>query len=238
MYKIKSSLPYNLTESGQANPIRWTLVHKDGDTLQPLAAEMKCKDYFNDIVAAKRGVFFKQYGFDNKLWLQQPGCDVLLTGLVDYEKFTTAVAKVTHPDHPVVLEKILEDVALLHIPEYYFLNTYRISLLTYMIRLCNNNVGTSEFKGIETTLTSDLAQQSAGLSSQGREFAIKHGWDVPDGDKYWWRTSKTYNSDNNSITYGIGQIIHNCGVNGWAAGLIAELAGEGVDEDENEDENV
>ena len=234
MYKIKASIPYNLTESGQANPIRWTLVHKDGDTLTPLAAEMKCKDYFNDIVAAKRGVFFKQYGFDNKLWIQQTGCDILLTGLVDYEIFATAVAKVTHSDHPVVLEQIRGASALLHIPEYYFLNTYRISLLTYMIRLCNNNVGVSRFNGIEATLKSVVAQNSAGLSTQGREFAIEHGWDVPDGDKYWWRTSKTYNSDNTSITYGIGQIIHNCGVNGWAAGLVAERA----QVEENEEENV
>ena len=138
MFKINEDLPYNLTESHQSNPLRWTIVSVDGDTITPLAPVMKCKDYFNDVVAAKYEVFFEQYGFNNIVVPKQEGLDVLLTFVKFPETLKSKLSLVENPAHPVQVRVVDDESLLIYIPEYYFKNTYRISLLTYLIRLCNS----------------------------------------------------------------------------------------------------
>ena len=229
MYNIKPFLDYNLLEAGQPNPIRWTIVQVDGDTLTPLAPTMKCKDYFNDVVAAKNGVFFTKYGFNNKVVPVKEGLDILLTGLHNVESFKQYVNKITQVDNPVTMVDCVaddEEAILLHIPEYYFKNTYRISLLTYAIRLCNEKTGLSKVTDIHSLLKTNIAIKSTGLNAYGRQLADKYEWDVPFGDIQWWRTGNTYNSVNApKDMFGLDTTVHNCGVNAWANSGIIETEG-------------
>jgi len=220
MYTIKPFPQYNLTESGQENPIRWTFVHIDGDVLTPLAPTMKCKDYFNDVVAAKNNTFFIKYGFDNKCIPLQEGLDVLLTELVDIDKMPKMILTICHPEHLITIERATEDALLIHIPEYYFKNTYRISLLTYAIRVCNSKTRLSKITDIFTLLKSTIASESSGLSEYGRTFAGCYGWDVPYGEVMWWRQSDKYNSIDAPRMWGLDTIVHNNGVNGWSCSGI------------------
>jgi hypothetical protein len=216
MFKIEAFPQMVLTESGQYNPIRWAIVKRDGDTLTPTTAWFKCKDYFNDVVAAKNDTFFTQYGFDNHEVVEKgsKGLWVLVKYIYDLPSFAKRVAAITNKDHPVSIEKVDGDTLLLFIPEFYLVNTYRISLLTYLIRLCNQEVGeTTTFTSVEQVLVSQVALLSQGLSEQGRQFALKHGWNAREGDKYWWRYGSWTSDKKFTIDY--KSYIHNCGVNAW-----------------------
>jgi len=217
MFKVNEFPAMSLTESGQVNPIRWAIVQRDGDVLTPLSAWFKCKDYFNDVVAAKNGIFFEKYGFDNTnvVVKGEEGLWVYVKDIYHMPTFRKNVAAVTNPDHLVALTRMTATTALLFIPEYYFVNTYRISLLTYLIRL--GNMPKSEaviFESTHQALGTTEAIISPGLTPQGRDFAQQWGWDAREGDKYWWRFSKFTNKstwDDNYRGY-----IHNCGVSNWS----------------------
>ena len=219
MYKL-SKVPSNasLSESSQANPIRWCLVHKKKDALKAVTPWFKCKDYFNDIVAAKHGAFFTQYGFDNSKVVDpnEAGAYVVVNYIQCKEKFKDNLASWGNPEHPVVVEYTDDQQCLLYIPAYYFENTYRISLLTYLIRLSNQEEeGYKMFPSVTAALQSQLSMTSSGMVPHGRAFATKHGWDAREGGKYWWRYIQQNNiSITDSETH--KSTIHNCGVNAWA----------------------
>jgi len=128
--------------------------------------------------------------------------------------FEANLAAVANPDHPILIEKDTPTKALLFFPEYYLANTYRVSLLTYLIRLGNQEKeGAVIFESAIQALGTINAEVSQGLSYSGRKFAIAHGWDAREGDKYWWRYN-TYTSDT-PFTLQIKSYIHNCGVCAW-----------------------
>ena len=221
MYTIK---PFKhestvLTEAGQSNPIRWALVSKKGDVLTPKSPWFKCKDYFNDVVAAKHEMFFTQYGFNNKTMssYKDDGAYVMVNFIQDKVAFQKDVEAIMKPEFPVLFEDLPDQMMLLYIPEHYFENTYRISLLTYLIRASNQPVGTpANFESVTQAFKSPVVLADHAFPAHIKPKLAAIGWDCPNQDLWWWASGANFNnivcpaggSDlNNSI--------HNAGVCSW-----------------------
>tara|TARA_R110000868_G_scaffold37403_2_gene132367 strand:- start:492 stop:1181 length:690 start_codon:yes stop_codon:yes gene_type:complete len=221
-YKIKtfvSAVGYNYTESPQYNPIRYALAHIDADgNIVQETNWFKCKDYFNDVVAAKNKTFFEKYGFDNSIpsCKDTDGAYVLVKDIQDIEIFKHNVGIAENKEHPVVISDTeLPGHLLLFIPEYYFVNTYRISLLTFLIRSSNRGSKYEEFKSF--LLSKDNGQEVDRMFDGSARKKIKSFmWDIPRGEEFWYYCTSQDNSQR-KITdyYSAACIIHNNGVNSW-----------------------
>lgn len=133
-------------EAGQRNPLRWTFLKKEDDgSFSKLHNELKCKDYFNDVVAAYKGVFFSVYGFSNKdhAILYDEGQYLLLKYIAIPEVFSNNLEVINKELEDSNLPKITFDIqgteCLLFIPREFFESSYYISLLTYLIRISNSS---------------------------------------------------------------------------------------------------
>jgi hypothetical protein len=215
-FKHKSTV---LTEAGQSNPIRWALVSKKDDVLTPKSPWFKCKDYFNDVVAAKHEMFFTQYGFNNKTMssYKDDGAYVMVNFIDDTASFQKDVEAIMKPEFPVLFEDLPDQMMLLYIPEHYFENTYRISLLTYLIRASNRPVGTpANFESVTQAFKSPVVLADHVFPAHIKAKLSAIGWDCPNQDLWWWASGTTHNnvtcSDTGSAYQGI---IHNAGVCSW-----------------------
>jgi len=207
----------SLTETGQSNPIRFCFVKREDTTLTPESPWFKCKDYFNDVVAAKNGLFFVQYGFDNsKLSAKdEQGAWLLLKEIKYKEEFKKSLQAVQHEEHPVLVEDIDDKptMLLIYIPEFYFENTYKISLLTFLIRLCNEIGSPTIFTGFEQALRSSNCVMSNMFYQRHIDRIVKDGWKAP-VEGYWWWCGNMYNSKTTWYPEH-SRTVHNCGVKSW-----------------------
>jgi hypothetical protein len=215
------------TESAQANPLRWQIMSREKDVLTSQASVMKCKDYFNDLVALRHGHTFTVYGFKNDtVTFNKWGLYILLTGIAKPDLFIenvnnsintrmkedlgTSIRCWKQPDNSVVIR----------IPNKVWENTYAVSLVTMMLRVCNNN--------IELNSWDDLYGDASPLNTVERSFTAgaktltkKVGFKAPIDT--WYHYNTQYNGIN-GWTAGIGGMtIHNNGCSSWASGLPADL---------------
>jgi len=228
MYKFKpDQLNVYYHEMPQANPLRWQAYYREGDTFYPQTNRFMCKDYLNDFAARYNNYDVVAYGLDNKkikvnedgLWLRLYNVydtDVLMTNI------NTCINK-ENPDYPLTMEVVPEtetkNCVLVHIPRYYFNQTYLISVVSYVIRISNR---LAKFRSFDTMLSSTDARSDRALLLNGMELFRGWKYTVPEAfQKYWLWHSESYNSLNGLATLGHGSSIHNCGAETWAGGLSA-----------------
>jgi hypothetical protein len=111
-----------------------------------------------------------------------------------------------------------EQGLVIFIPKYFFSNTYLISLVSYLIRVCNNNI---EFKFFEQVWSSLERQTDTAIPTYGDYESIIRKWKftVPeDFYKYWYYYNKNYNSEVRPDVKDLGQIVHDNGVISWIKG--------------------
>ena len=223
IYKVKELPPTSYpiyTETHQPNPIRWALARIDeyGDAVQE-TQWFKCKDYFNGIVAAKNGVFFLRYGFDNTIpsCNLQEGAYVLVKEIIKDTAFRKNLLKAENKEHPVqVMNTTVPNTLLLYIPQYYFTSTYRISLLTFLIRSSNRDTC---FRTLSSFFTKTNRNEYENLlvHSHSGHYIPQYMWDFPGVEKFWYYADQTFCST--CIQQGImgyhESAIHNNGMLDW-----------------------
>lgn len=212
MYKIAKALFKEYNEATQNNPLRWEICYldKETNTLIPQAAKMKCKDFFNDLVAAYRGEFFNIYNFDNKsVKLAEDGVYFRLSYVKDFEQMKVSLDALCNPEHPPVLSKYPygKEKALLFIPRWYFNNTYYISLLSHIVRMSNYDKALTSWEDYKTLTRA----KEPGLFS---EHLLNWKWTLPEHLKeYWFFCGFNHNSSKKGPYY--SSLIHNNGFKNW-----------------------
>lgn len=219
-YKFGQDLITSYSEIPQLNPLRWEILFKDGDTLHPQTGKFKCKDFLNDIVAARKGYPFEVYRFDStKIKTNTEGVWFRLTNLADYQQFVSNINNTLNVFYVgtdkllITIEQIDKDSAVVFLPDHFFSNTYKISLTSYIIRLCNYGVAFNTFR---EALESIPAGEDNPANDQGKQLALEWQLEIPDGaSNYWYYCGKDHNSIKKPVT-DYPAIIHNNGVYNWS----------------------
>jgi hypothetical protein len=109
--------------------------------------------------------------------------------------------------------KLVDGTIILRIPSYYHKNTYRISLLTLLIRLCNVK------KKIDVLKTTPTNEKDITLWKQINPKLFDA---LPDPMTYTWFNNIAYNSKVcKSADYTTTSLIHNNGIVAWKnSGLL------------------
>lgn len=218
-YKFGKSVTAAYAEVPQINPLRWEILYLDGDTLVPQTAKFKCKDFLNDIVSARNGHAFSIYLFDSTTYkTNDDGVWFRLTEIKDYQQFKDNVDKTINVffdpkvEPLVTIDQIDATTALMFMPAHIFANTYKISLCSYLVRLCNYG---EVFNSFNEALESTAAQTDRAIQEAGKKLALEWKMDVPEEySKYWYYAGAEYNSEKQ--TKASSSIIHNNGVLNWA----------------------
>ena len=152
MFKFLKAITKQYSEIEQLNPLRWEILFKNADgVFEPQTAKFKCKDFFNDIVAKYNGHNLTIYGMDtSSIKLNEEGVYVRLKNLFrDNPYFIENLQRIVidpvkqELGAEIWFKKVNTTVGLLFLPREVFKNTYIISLVTYLIRCCNNKLEVS-----------------------------------------------------------------------------------------------
>lgn len=143
--KLTKEVPeVSYMENHQANGIKFCILKAEGDGMfTPQAGWMKCKDFFNDVVARYHGIDFEIYRLNNEtIEVADEGMHILLSNIVKQEVFQTNLNYVNEwaaqfDLPPVTYTKGNHPRGLLFVPRPYWNNTYIISLLFYLVRISN-----------------------------------------------------------------------------------------------------
>jgi len=224
---IKDKTTY--AEVPQVNPLKWKTLFKEADnTFVDQSGWIKCKDFYNDTVAFfKAGSVFSIYSYQNQVKKNEEGVYFLLKFIKDKKSFFLNIEMMNKQlfkdlkcsvgvwDHK-------DDEVVVLIPNELWESTYRISMVTMVIRLCNY--------GVLYETWADLWKDKAPAISVDHAFtpeaianAKEYGFLVPKQYKgYWYYAGKAHNSrENPSLT---GSIIHNNGVSNWSMFMKQEGA--------------
>jgi hypothetical protein len=215
----------SLNEIPQHNPLRWTILYKrDYGSFDTQSIEIKCRDFFNDLVAAKQAQhYFSIYGFKNEnVEWNKEGLYFKLSYLYDAAKVCQKIETSLNPKieeqlgKEAVLKPIIIDTKsiLLLIPNEFWESTYRISALTMLIRAINY--------AFESSSWDDLFKDTAALMSMEHSWMLdnkkhihKHGFLLPKGtENMWFFYGKECNSTLEK-DYWKSSSVHNCGVSNW-----------------------
>ena len=219
MLELKLTHKNTYAEIGQANPMRWRLLHKRKGVFYSQSGLIKCKDFFNDVVAWKRAKQkFSIYSFSNKVKFNRDGMYFHLTSISNDLLFKHNL--------DVLNTRIKEDLgveisyfkhtdtsAVICIPHKLWKNTYYISLVSMMIRLCNYDKQ-YETWGDFFDEKAPLCTIETAFSKKTREYTKENGFKIPANlRKFWFWAGKDYHSGNQVKP--MGSVIHNNGVNNW-----------------------
>lgn len=210
------------SEIGQKNPLRWKVLYKNADTsLEDQTGWIKCKDFFNDSVAYfKAGSEFEVCGYQSKIKKNDEGVYFLLKYITDMKSFLANIDVVSaqiHKDLGTGLTCVpndgAADEAILLIPNELWESTYRISLVTFVIRCCNYGYQFKSWKDVWATEAPSHTQERA-FSVDAINRARDDGFKLPEKyAKYWFFAGKDHNSEKAPNTK--GGIIHNNGCTNW-----------------------
>lgn len=179
---------------------------------------MKCKDFFNDVVAALHGKTFCIYGFDStKIKINEEGFYVLVNHVTNPESFFHNLNIINER-----LEKELEckvtwqkvprktHAFMLLFPKEVFASTYYVSLLTLLIRWSNYEKSAEKWEDLFTIGTShEVVSEFGPITQEAAQYCEEHGFKHKAAEKYWYYAGKSWNSNVgvSSIT-----LVHNNGV--------------------------
>lgn len=221
MLNIKLSNTSTYAEVGQINPLRWKTLFKEADgSFIDQSGWIKCKDFFNDTVAFfKEKSVFSIYGYKNDIKKNEEGVYMLLKFVSDKPSFIKNIEVVNKQlkqdlGCELSVQDHKDDELVILIPNELWETTYRISMVTMVIRLCNYGVTYSQWNDIwaeqspvhnpEHAFTLD-----AKVNAQNLGFKVK-----PEFSKYWWFCGKEYNNETKPKQ--TGGTIHNNGVSNWS----------------------
>lgn len=199
-------------EMPQSNPLKWQLYCLKDDTLVPQTLPFVCKDFFNDIVGWFYGKTGYIYGFSSKeMEFNDYGVFVRLSNtrpgfLPNVEKLLTPLLP---PEMgPLLFVPLEADGEILTLfPRQLFNNTYLISKVTHILRLCNMDVVDS-VKEMQTKSAEGFDDQLFSTLSLPEKF-----------QQYWWYAGPDHNSHTDYFTM---PVLHNNGYKSWLVATKGE----------------
>lgn len=208
-------LDIKYAEVEQNNPLRWVVLYQEQDgTLVPQTGLIKCKDFFNDLVGKYYNTSGSIYGFDTKsIKVNEDGVWFLLTNVhVNFQKNVNEflMPLLDNFEEEIICVSRYEGV-LLFIPRCIFSNTYYVSLVTYLIRVCSMSVLHKSLKDVFS-----LKEEPSIKDTYGH--ITKWGFTLPEElTKYWFYAGPTLNSETHpDIAHNQISVLHNNGIMGWA----------------------
>ena len=126
-------------EIDQPNPLRWRIMHRSKDVLTSQSCLIKCKDFFNDVVAWKKAKkAFVIYSFKNNIKFNKGGVYFHLTEIADRNLFikNLDIVDVRLEQDLGVSLTVWNDSptsVVVLIPQKIFNSTYYISLLSMIL---------------------------------------------------------------------------------------------------------
>ncbi len=207
--------PY-YNEVSQPNALRWRVLHREGNTFRAQSGLIKCKDFFNDVVAARHGVEFEVYNFNNRIKINEEGIYLHLTNIENKSRFLHNLEVVNEQLWKDLNTKVevLDDESdatklIILIPDKVWETTYYISLLTWCIRLCNY---ATEYHNWQDLWVRNAPSATVDTPAAGyRSFVSERGFKLPI-EGYWWYASKELNSKGRMDSQ---YTLHNNGVYFW-----------------------
>lgn len=218
MFKLNITHDSSYGEVSQPNPLRWRIMHRQKDTLHSQSNLIKCKDFFNDIVAWKRAKHkFTIYGFTNDVKFNRDGLYFHLTNIANLEQFCNNLVHVQER-----LQKDLGVLMQLHpqedktmvivIPHKVWKNTFYISMLSMMIRCCNYNVSYTCWEDIFDE-KAPINRAEHAFTPKAKAYAKQHGFLLPkEYRKFWYFCGDVHSNDGKKP---MATVVHNNGVCSW-----------------------
>lgn len=228
MLKITLTHYETYAENFQPNPIRWRLMYKyeDGSFVDQ-AAVMKCKDFFNDVVAKVTGnKCFSKYSFDNStIKSNKEGIYILLTGIQSPK--TVFAKNIKALVNPRLKQDLGCEVSLKHgnkcvmllVPSKVWTSTYYISLLSLLIRGCNYNEIVPSWEQLFKLLCEKEGRYAnpsgcGYLEKEHCKALSETGFKVAKAEKYWFYQNEGCHNEQFE-EYSLSTIVHNNGVVAW-----------------------
>ena len=225
MFKLNNTHRTHYGELPQPNPLRWRIMHRDKNLMSSQSGLIKCKDFFNDIVAWKKAnMQFTMYDFKNNIKFNRYGVYFHLTQLHDREQFFANL--------DIMNERITADMgtkvsyypasrsktsAFVHIPNPLWESTYYISLVTMLIRLCNYaykyNTWDDFFNEDAPLNTVDKA-----FTKEAKELTKVTGFKLPENVSNLWYCAR-FNVNSKTTPKPSSAVVHNNGCSDWARAL-------------------
>jgi hypothetical protein len=213
-------------EIDQPNPLRWRIMHHSKGVLTSQSCLIKCKDFFNDVVAWKKAKrSFTIYGFKNKIKLNKEGLYVHLTDIEDVNTFLHnlfVMDERLERDLKIGMSWYVQedDTIVVLIPHKVFNSTYYISLLSMLIRLCNYNTKYEDWDSIFDE-NAPINTIEEAFNDGAKAFTQKNGFKLlTKYRKLWYNSTNGWDSASGKDL--IGSIIHNNGVCDWVKSMEAK----------------
>lgn len=225
MFKLNITHNGTYAEVDQNNPLRWRIMHRVKDIMVSQSHLIKCKDFFNDVVAwrmAKKE--FSIYRFSNKIRFNKYGVWIHLTNIDNMEMFLANMVMVNAKlkeqlDVVVRVEKQSDTELLIMIPSKVWTSTYYISLLSLAIRWCNYNHLYKSWEDMFAPNSPAYAAEDEACNEDTMAFVQKHGFAVDKAKEMWYNAGHKYNSKSKEPL--LNSIIHDNGICGWVKALGA-----------------
>jgi hypothetical protein len=206
----------------QNNPMRWQIMFRKKDLLTSQAHQMKCRDFFNDLVAKyAQNVDFTVYRFDNStIKFNKFGLYFLLTDIHNPDQFIANVERTLQPklkeqlNATIRLYKQGDKSVVVRLPLVVWTKTYYASVATIALRLCNN---TADYQSWEELFAENNPVFSVdhAMKQAGRKYVRENGFKLPEAvQNYWWYCGPKYNSETHSAKE-LPTVVHNNGLGNW-----------------------
>lgn len=210
------------SEVGQTNPLRWMfLQEREPGVYQSSSGWIKCKDFFNDVVYYREtGTGFQIYGFacDTVGTAKDKDVSFLLKGTKEgfQDNLGALNAYLIGHDLPMITRHETERGQMIVIPSFYWTNTYYISLLSLLIRICNTK---ESFDLWQSVIDQKIKGDDQGLIDTVKKVGI--WFDLPESHKdYFVYINDTYyGKDGQYHGSFYSNIIHDNGMLGWYRAL-------------------
>ena len=224
------------SESPQNNPIRWILLAKVGeDEYESTTQPFKCKDYFNDFVIYKQlGKEFRVHGMRSQQakFCERSGLYVLVYNTtpefvqnvknvlqVTFKDAWDASVEVTPIDKSDINGLLQKDnFAILWFSPECLVSTFRISVLTFLIRNCNVPFVVNTYdERIDQNLCIDGdLPYAAYMCLRDKNFTF------PEQAEYVWYIGEEYNSQGTPTSV---YSMHDNGLRSWVDACIGDEGG-------------
>jgi hypothetical protein len=194
-------------ESPQNNPINYITLYKNKEGLINTTNWFKCRDFFNDVIAAKNKFFFYIHGFENKrVKFNDEGLYVGVKNLLDKNCFIKNLESwITNELGESITWFEEDDVLVILFSNKVLETTYNISLFSWMLRQANTTKILKSFEDAVSNCNEILSLPSYKV--------IKYKFNSPIKG-YWFWFSNEYNSmkdQHDCPKY----MIHNNGMNNF-----------------------
>ena len=202
----------------QPNDLRWQLYKQEGDSLIPQTTSFRCKDFFNDVVGWFYGKKSTVYGFDTEQMEFNPyGVFLRLFNVTG--AFTKNVDAVLNPllNEKLKFVDVAKGEVLTLLPRELFNNTFLISKVTHLLRLCNVNKEVLDHEALKQyhLLSGDDACEMGVAWDRLKSLTIPEKYQT-----YWYYAGTGHNSLSENFNI---SILHNNGYRSWCIATNGEV---------------